>query len=288
MRRFRMLGLCLVAVFAVAAVAATSALAGPEWGKCVAQANHEGRYTDSNCTKKAKRVNQKFTGEFEWRKGRELPNEQFTSVGGPMTMTAEYTVEGETIPITIECATERDHGEIVKGKKLITFVEFFECRALGAVPCHSAKAEREGEVRWNTLTGTLGYINKASREVGLLLRPAHGRVAVVLICEKLVTVVVGRATLEEGCAYPSSKKCGGAGFISAITPVNQMTTVFTRVSTFNEAHENLPSKFEGKPLEELESYIYSPENPKERSNWAKLGMALTTTFMMPEARELKA
>ena len=39
-----MLGLCLVAVFAVAAVAATSASALPEWGKCDAKAG--GKYTE--------------------------------------------------------------------------------------------------------------------------------------------------------------------------------------------------------------------------------------------------
>ena len=62
MRHVRMLGLCLVAVFAVAAVAATSASALPEWGSAKQRAG--GKYSDSNCTKKAK----PGTGTFELKK----------------------------------------------------------------------------------------------------------------------------------------------------------------------------------------------------------------------------
>jgi hypothetical protein len=78
MRHLRMIGLALVAVLATTALVATSASALPEWGKCVVQAKHEGKYANSNCTVKAKVVNTKPTGEFEWKKGSEIPAVSFT------------------------------------------------------------------------------------------------------------------------------------------------------------------------------------------------------------------
>jgi hypothetical protein len=50
-----MVGLSLVAVFAIAAIAASGASALPEWGKCTKIGAKGGKYTDSNCTTKAKK-----------------------------------------------------------------------------------------------------------------------------------------------------------------------------------------------------------------------------------------
>jgi hypothetical protein len=64
MRHVRMLGLCLVAVFAMAAVATTSASA-LEWGQCYHFGPIGGKYTDSNCTKKAKKNTAgEYLGEY--------------------------------------------------------------------------------------------------------------------------------------------------------------------------------------------------------------------------------
>ena len=65
-RHLKIIGLCLAAVFAIAAVTASTASAKkPEWGKCVAQAG--GKYLDGNCQTKGK------GGRFEWKKGATLP-----------------------------------------------------------------------------------------------------------------------------------------------------------------------------------------------------------------------
>jgi hypothetical protein len=58
MKRIRLVGLCLVAAFAVAAIAASSAFAG-EYGFCVAK--KKGRYSDPGCTQPAARK-----GHWEW------------------------------------------------------------------------------------------------------------------------------------------------------------------------------------------------------------------------------
>lgn len=67
-----MVGLCLVAVLAVCAYAVSSASALPEFGKCEAKAG--GKYSDANCTVKAK----KGAGAYEWKKGSQLAPVKFT------------------------------------------------------------------------------------------------------------------------------------------------------------------------------------------------------------------
>ena len=50
MKHLRIMGLCLVAVFAFVAVAAASASAAePEWGGCVKLAKAKGNYTEAKC-----------------------------------------------------------------------------------------------------------------------------------------------------------------------------------------------------------------------------------------------
>src|SRR6476619_8184474 len=65
MKRRKILGLALVAVFALGALVAGSASAKPEIGRCVSVAG-TGKYTNSNCTVKAKPTK---TGNFEFKKG---------------------------------------------------------------------------------------------------------------------------------------------------------------------------------------------------------------------------
>ncbi len=72
MRHLKLIGLCLVAVFALAAVAATASAsaAEPEWGACVPA--KKGHYEDSNCAKEKfteKKGVKKYSGKYEWKAG---------------------------------------------------------------------------------------------------------------------------------------------------------------------------------------------------------------------------
>ena len=74
MKHVKLLGACLVAAFAVFAVAVASAsAAGPEWGRCVEAAKGtKGLYEDSNCTKekvKEKKGVKSPDGKYEWKAG---------------------------------------------------------------------------------------------------------------------------------------------------------------------------------------------------------------------------
>ena len=69
MKRIRMVGLCLVAVFALGAIVASAAqAAGPEWGRCTAQ--KKGKYLEGNCQQKAPAKEKggvtTYNGKYEW------------------------------------------------------------------------------------------------------------------------------------------------------------------------------------------------------------------------------
>ncbi len=291
MRHVRMLGLCLIAVCAVVAVAATAASALPEWGQCYAKEG--GKYANSNCTVKAK----KGAGTFEWRKGTEVSAEQkkFNGSGGLGILTGEYKIcepealrqpkcnhEGEELiyfgqKLGVECESEVNSGEASGSKDVANIsVVFKGCKLLGSVPC--SNTETEGEIHTNTLKGQLGYINKSVKDVGVLLEPTkkHARFAQFTCFGGGIITAVGQGNAKEGAAYSPEKNGGYDGIISPITPVNEMSTEFTQVYTINENLENVPSHFEGKHIELLESFLAAANTEeKTSSKWSKAGETIT-------------
>jgi hypothetical protein len=263
MRHLRMVGLCLVAVFAVAAVAATSASALPEWGQCYEKAGHEGVYANSNCTVKAKVVNLKKTGAYEWRKNTAVAKKHFVGGNAPETtggvLTSIFTdcntgtKEGRKVcppgepeiekgyvgPEWVECEKEHDSGEAVGTKGVAhVSVKFSGCKLYGSVPCANGP---EGEIQVNPLKGELGYIKKATatevkngvlQQVGILLTPEKAKGEFVKFnCGGVLGIVVGVGNEKEGAAYKPEKTGGYDGIISPITPVNTMTKTLTQVYT---------------------------------------------------------
>jgi hypothetical protein len=311
-----MVGLSLVAVFAIAAIAATSASALPEWGKCVVQAKKEGKYTDSNCTKKAKKVAEKFTGEFEWIKGKELANVPFTGhsvgSGGLLKAIVRYcerkdgslrretrakcAEEGgkeessEELP-AIECEAENSSGEATKSKNIANVkVVFTGCEYLGFAPCNSAGAA-SGEIKTEPLKGFLGYISKAKKEVGVVLEPVkkHGSFA-KFDCGEIVDIVVGVGNGTEGAWYEPETTGGYDQVISPITPVNTMTSEYTQVyTTANEPpYGNVPHKLEGKHISALESTVQPVSVPEQHWDWGAAGEEITNVNTPAEVGEIKA
>jgi len=296
-----MVGVCLIAVFAIAAVTTTSASALPEWGKCVAKAG--GKYTDGNCTTKGK------GGTFEWKKGATLAPQKFSGEnigsGGVLTTYPRRCVKGagaiansrttradcaakggeeegapgqpEAETLFVECGSEYNEG-YAEGKNRLNgvAVKFKDCGLFAkALPCQNTA--NSGEIVVNLLAGSLGYINKASKEVGVLLEPQkkHGEFA-KFDCGGLSTIVVGGGNSKEGAFYEPESKGGWDGVISPITPVNTMTHEFTQVFTINpETAENIPSKFEGKHIELLEDYTVPNSNPTKGSMWSPAGQEIT-------------
>ncbi len=311
-----MVGLCLVAVFALAAVTAASASAkSPEWGKCEAQVG--GKYADGNCQTKAS----KGAGAFEWHKGATLPNVPFTgeSVGNggvlyslsfqclkgnehyadPEHPVSRKTCESEGFKYSetgdneIECEKESATGEASGKNSLVNVqVTFKGCKFFGSTPCTGAGLT-SGEIKTSTLKGSLGAINKTTKEVGALLEPAtkHGPFAKFVCLSGSTFITVGVGNKKDGAFWTPENKGGNDQVISPITPVNQMTSKFTQVYSTNleEDIENLPNKFEGKPRSSLEEFssTFQGETLYGQSMWSAAGEEITNVNTPEKPGEIK-
>ena len=298
MRHIRMLGLGLIAALATAALMASSAFALPEFGKCEAKAG--GKYSDANCQVKAA----KGKGTHEWVKATALKNKKFRGEGGTGILNVKYrscegpeglserTAECEAKgwnegALAVECETEAATGE-VHGTKEVNNIEvrFKGCKVYGSTPCSNTPIE--GEIDVNPLKGTLGYINKAKKEVGIDLNPKTKKGEFAKFnCAGIIGTVVGTDPKSKGESAPVyPPKGGGDGIISPITPVNTMTTKYTQTYTTTEEDENIPNKFEGKPLQVLESYGFNAAEPKYSWLWSKSGEVITNVNTLePEGEE---
>jgi hypothetical protein len=178
MRLSRLVGLCLVAVFAASAATAASALAleAPEMGRCVAKAG--GKFTSSLCTKE---VVAPKVGKFEWEPG--AVKNKFTGAGGVGTL--------ETVKkVTVKCKTEASSGEFTSAKTVGNVaVTFRECESTG-FKCKTAGAA-EGEIVVNLLAGTLRWENSTKTKVAIDLVPQSGELFVEFQCGPATAKVKG-------------------------------------------------------------------------------------------------
>lgn len=134
MKRFKVIGLCLIAVFALAAVFASGAQAG-EFGKCEkANPKKTGKYSEKSCETLAVPAN---TGKYEW-----------VPYAGPPIATASFGGEsslkggaGE-----IKCKRAFDTGEITGPKTNKEKFTFIECELLPfKFVCKNGETEIEGK-----------------------------------------------------------------------------------------------------------------------------------------------
>src|SRR5271165_440045 len=195
-KRLTITSLCLIAVVAITALVATSAMAAaPEYGRCKKAAEVNKKYTgkldNSKCTppvsETEKKAVEKGEGKYEWYPGFEKA--KFTSSGGVGVLT---TVGGAGV----ECKTESSAGEFGPGannkEESGVFVKFNGCKSVGQ-PCSTPGAERE-ELITNELDGVVGWENKALKKTDLELYPAPGDVGGLFIefsCVGLVVKVRG-------------------------------------------------------------------------------------------------
>jgi hypothetical protein len=160
MKRIRIIALCLVAAFAMSAVAAATASAEqPEIGRCKkVTVKKSGKYSSATCTAL------KTGGEYEWTAG--AVKGKFTGVGGVGTL--------ETIGKNkVVCKTESSVGEYTSAKTvggvLVTFTECvssgFKCTTVG---------QAEGTLITKELEGNIVWENKALKHIALDLIPASG------------------------------------------------------------------------------------------------------------------
>jgi hypothetical protein len=309
-RHVRMLGLCLVAAFAVGALAASSSSAAlPEWGKCVklpavikGVEKTKGKFANSNCTEAA------TGGAFEFVKGTsEL-------AGGPEftnTMTSAGAKLETSFGISVECTGEHAAGDLSGTKEVSNLqVKFTGCTTLnGILACENQWTEPEetieslrfveGEIVTKGLKGKLVYLSgagTASPVVGLQLEPAekNGWFAFFGCGNKgehpapVIDSIVGRK--------PQGAN-GGDKILSPITPLNAMGTETTQVYSVKkvenpETHElevergvQEPDELNGKPAH-LETQLFIASEPGA-SEWGKASQEEVAVTKLNSGEELE-
>jgi len=178
MRRMKMMGLCLVALFALTAVAVSSASAAePAFYECAKTTG--GKFSNKTCSAPGEGK----TGKYELKEGIGK-GKIFKGKGGSATLHTP-AVGGEVV-----CKSFKDSGFVnspTTENKVIS--EFKTCTSLGK-KCASP-GEKAGTIKTTDLKGVLGYINKAKKEVGVALSAESGSVLAEFNCEGLEIVTTG-------------------------------------------------------------------------------------------------
>jgi len=236
----RIMGLCLAAVFALAAFAASSAFALPEVGRCLS--SETGKYKNAGCTEKASATEKGNKAKFEWHKGAKSESEgvNFTGSSGASSLETESGTKIECTTSSASGKWDQDSGSI---KEVEGVVATFKNCSLGVAKKACQSGVTSGEIVTKTLIGPIGYLKgKGSKtpEVGAELKPsvAKGKFA-EFECEGFGKILVGEGT----------GKLGDCIIATVTSAVNVMTTTSTELYTGvkgPEGQEQNPQHFEGK------------------------------------------
>lgn len=197
MRRIKMMGLCLVAVFALTAVAVSSASAAlPEFKVCAKVAkNAEKKYTGKFSDKLCSTTDPKSEGKYElapWSSAKKFGVKGKNGVSTLDSYIPENEAEpwkGGTVVGVVSCKSGKSVGEITGPKTTSIQVEFKTCTSEGK-KCTS-EGQKAGVIKTKPLIATLGYINKEAKTVGSDVEAADKGVSAEFSCEGLEIVTVG-------------------------------------------------------------------------------------------------
>jgi hypothetical protein len=207
MRNMRILGLALVAVFAIGALAAGSASANPHWYECAKEAG--GKF-EKGCAKEGGKGG--YTLKEGIGKGK-----AFKGKGSKAILHNVIPGKGD---IKIECASFKDSGKVaMPDKEFDVIAVFAKCKSLGA-PCKTVGGKKE-TITTVKLAGNLGWLNKAKNEAGASL--------------------FNEAEPNGPAAYLASFECEGlakvrvhGGVIGALEPVGVLSKEATSTYTVGE------------------------------------------------------
>jgi hypothetical protein len=193
--RLKIMGLCLVAVFAMAAVVSSSAsAAAPAFFECHKQTTkpYTGKFTDKACSKAAtaEEIAAGKKNKYELQEGTGAKGKPFKGKGPAATLHTP-AVGGE-----VTCKSFKDEGTIntpTTENKVTS--EFKTCESLKK-KCASA-GQKAGTIKTSLLAGELGYISKSPLKVGVLLKPETGTVLAAFNCEGLEIETTGSVIGEQ-------------------------------------------------------------------------------------------
>jgi hypothetical protein len=264
----RRIGSVFAVAVLVAAVSATSAVALPEIGRCVAKAG-TGKYKNANCTEKA--GTKPAEKQFEFLHGTPAH-----AIGEESTGAVEPFGETER-GLRMTCTGETAVGEFkeVTGKiKEVTNLvrKFTGCLVpVSKAPCQN---EAAGEVVFKPMSGKLGYISGKGTPSPVAGLELHPLIKKSLMAEFTCT---GVGTFKVGEGLGKGRDC----FISAIGPVNLMTAAFT-VQMKGTVGIEEPTHFEGSLLN------CQPEVRLGEGGWEKAAGNVTSLLTNLQELEIKA
>lgn len=256
MKRMKIMGLALVALFAMAALATASASATPTYYECAKAAKVGKLYTGDFNNKNCSEPNAKGEGKYELKEGLGK-GKVFKGTGKAATLHTP-AVAGE-----VACTGSKDEGFATLHGQDKVKVRFSGCTSLGK-KCTSVspKGKKTGEIVTNLLEGKLGYISASPLKVGVSLTGEGGKPSAEFNCEGLEVTTTGAV-------------------IGEITKdVNAISKEATDSFTVNGSGFQTVTAFEGGPTEVLESLI-GGSGPFESGEE-------TATLNKGEALEIKA
>jgi len=266
MKRIRIIGLCLVAVFAMSALATgTASAAAPEFGQCLLKSPAGGAgYSDSKCNKAVGTA-----AKYEWVPGFLAGKNTFTSAGTTATL---KTVGGKTVTCTKESST----GTYVIGtdnKHEETTVIFKGCKSSGFTCTTSGKAS--GELETNPLIGEVNFENTAKTKTDLKLEPGAGSGGffIKFACLGLKVEVIGNNPAKPNCKPKIEPPCEGGAAHGILVPIKPNVMAEKESLKYKETTgaEQIPSKWQGTPAE---TFL---ESDFEETGFERAGQTITST-----------
>jgi len=246
MKRIRTVGLCLVAVFACSALAASSAMAG-EYGKCVAVAKvgelYHGKWIDKACeVKKA--------SEQEVAEGGKKNKYEWVSAAGTKFKSTSKLGTLSSAGGSITCRSSTAEGQVTGWQTGTETVLFKECLLSDGSKCTSFVFDEKGE---EVLTAPQGDILTFALKTGLLdhgtkgasgLEPKEGETWTELLAEPGNPVGIGAENLGEPLQVQYVCSPGvvlqTSGTFSGVTaPVSKMYSKFETMFGVGKGEQDL-------------------------------------------------
>jgi len=196
MKRIRIMGLCLVALFAFSAVAVSSASASPAFMKCV---KVKGAKFIKGCGSEG--------GKGGYEKQAVTADEAFKNKNGVSNLLV--FIPGKGIVGDTKCDKAKGSGNVLPGgTEVETTVQFEKCES-SEKTCTSVQAgEKKGDITTNPLSGTLNANSEAKSGVAITIGGKGGGNSAEFDCEGLeistAGVVSGEQAGDVGKASKSS------------------------------------------------------------------------------------
>jgi hypothetical protein len=267
--RIRIIGLCLLAGFAIGAIAAPGAgAANPEFGRCLKTTPKKlNNYDNAKCIKLASEdpgseAEKLAKGNFEWTTT--IVKKGFTAALKPTTIATLETKAGTKVT----CKALEAKGQITGLTTIsVSQTDFSGCES-GGIKCNTSGAGT-GIIKVKELEGELGVISKGSPstkdKIGTVLWPKGG------------SPTSGSEFVEFACGGLTVKVKNS---VIAPIPANAMKLSATVKYTASKGVQK-PTKFEGGPNMFLESKFAAA--PYEQS-----GQSATTIQTAEEKVEARS